>query len=60
MNNNRKRAIILGVLYIIATVSAIIGLLLYDPILNGPDYLMNGSEHANQVILGAVFELILV
>jgi hypothetical protein len=59
MNNNRKRAIIVGVLFIFATVSSIIGLLLYDPILNGPDYLTKGAEHANQVILGAVFELIL-
>lgn len=59
-NSNRKTAIIVGVLFILAAVSSIIGLLLYDPILNGPDYLMKGSEHANQVILGAVMELILV
>ncbi|MGF7050567.1 hypothetical protein J2T13_005117 [Paenibacillus sp. DS2015] len=60
MSNNRKSAIIVGVLFILAAVSAIIGLLLYDPILNGPDYLIKGSEHANQVILGALIELILV
>jgi len=60
MNNNRKSAIIVGVLFILATVTAIIGLILYDPILNGPDYLIKGSEHANQVILGALMELILV
>ncbi|MBD0380915.1 DUF4386 domain-containing protein [Paenibacillus sedimenti] len=60
MNTNRKSAIIVGVLFILAAVTAIIGLLLYDPILNGPDYLMKGSEHANQVILGALMELILV
>jgi hypothetical protein len=60
MNPNRKSAIIVGVLFILATVSAIIGLLLYDPILNNSDYLIKGSENANQVILGAVFELILV
>ncbi|MEC2074900.1 DUF4386 domain-containing protein, partial [Metabacillus fastidiosus] len=29
-------------------------------ILNGSDYLSKGSEHANQVILGALMELILV
>jgi len=62
MNNfsNKKAAKIVGVLFILAAVTAIIGLLLYDPILNGPDYLIKGSEHANQVILGAVLELILV
>jgi hypothetical protein len=60
MNSNRKAAKIVGVLFILAAVTAVIGLNLYDPILNGPDYLLNGSEHANQVKLGAVMELILV
>jgi hypothetical protein len=43
---------IVGVLFILAAVSAVIGLNLYNPILNGRDYLINGYEHANQVILG--------
>ncbi|MCM3654343.1 DUF4386 domain-containing protein [Metabacillus litoralis] len=60
MNSNKKSAKLVGVLFILAAVTAIIGRLLYDPILNGPDYLMRGSEHANQVILGALMELILV
>jgi hypothetical protein len=60
MNSNRKVAKIVGVLFILAAVTAVIGLNLYDPILNGPDYLLKGSEHANQVKLGAVMELILV
>jgi hypothetical protein len=60
MNSNRKAAKIIGVLFILAAVTAVIGLNLYDPILNGPDYLIKGSEHANQVIVGAVMELILV
>lgn len=49
-----------GVLFILAAVSSILGLLLYDPILNGSDYLANGALHANQVITGALMELILV
>ncbi|MDF2960776.1 MAG: hypothetical protein K0S39_2511 [Paenibacillus sp.] len=60
MNSNRRTAIIVGVLFIFATVSAIIGLILYDPILNDSDYLIKGFENKNQVILGALFELILV
>jgi hypothetical protein len=60
MNSNKKAAKIVGVLFILAAVTAVIGLILYDPILNGPDYLIKGSEHANQVILGALMELILV
>ncbi|NRD78062.1 DUF4386 domain-containing protein [Bacillus sp. BRMEA1] len=60
MNSNKKAAKIVGVLFILAAVTAIMGLLLYDPILNGPDYLIKGAKHANQVILGALMELILV
>ncbi len=44
----------------LAAVTSIIGLILYDPILNDPDYLTAGFEHKNQVVLGALFELILV
>jgi hypothetical protein len=60
MNSNNKTAKIVGVLFILAAVTAIIGLNLYNPILNGPGYLINGPEHSNQVILGALMELILV
>ncbi|MDQ0889723.1 hypothetical protein QFZ81_004811 [Paenibacillus sp. V4I9] len=60
MNTNKKSALIVGILFILAAVTAIIGLILYDPILNGPVYLMEGSKHANQVILGALMELMLV
>lgn len=56
----KKAARIVGVLFLLAAVTAVIGLTLYDPILKGPDYLINGSEHANQVILGALMELMLV
>ncbi|MGX9135785.1 DUF4386 domain-containing protein [Rummeliibacillus sp. JY-2-4R] len=60
MNSNKRAARIVGILFILAAVTAIIGLKLYDPILNDSDYLMKGAEHANQIILGAVMELILV
>lgn len=60
MNSNIKAAKIVGVLFILAAVSAVAGLILYDPILNSPDYLIEGSEHANRVIWGAIMELILV
>ena len=60
MNSNKKAAKIVGVFFLLAAVTAIIGLKLYDPILKGPDYLIIGSEHANQVVLGALMELILV
>lgn len=58
--STNQAAKITGVLFILAAVSSIIGLLLYGPILNGDDYLKQGSEHGNQIVLGAVMELILV
>src|ERR1044072_809590 len=54
-----KNGIIAGAFFITATVTAIIGLKLYDPVLQRQDYLTYGATHANQVILGAVFELLL-
>ncbi|KIL39022.1 hypothetical protein SD70_22620 [Gordoniibacillus kamchatkensis] len=57
---HKKSALLVGVLFILAAVTSIIGLILYDPILNGPDYLVKGAEHGSQVILGALMELILV
>ncbi|MBS4196492.1 DUF4386 domain-containing protein [Lederbergia citri] len=60
MNSNKKAAKIVGSLFILASVTAVIGLYLYNPILNGSDYLIKGSENANQVITGALMELILV
>ena len=61
MHTNRRTATIVGVLFIMATVSAMLGLFFfYPPILTGPDYLINGAAHANQVLLGALMELVLV
>jgi hypothetical protein len=58
---NRQTAAFVGVMFILATVSAMLGLLVfYPPILTGPDYLINGAAHANQVRLGALMELVLV
>src|SRR4051794_25527820 len=42
----RGAAITIGVLFILATVSAILGLLFYGPIL-GADYLVRGAEGKN-------------
>ena len=61
INSNEKvNAKVTGWFFIAATVSAIIGLMLYDPILNSNEYLLQGALNSNQIILGAIFELILV
>ncbi len=59
MNSARKNAVIIGALFILADVAAILGLFLYSPILDNPDYLIAGAAHANRIILGAFFELVL-
>jgi Domain of unknown function (DUF4386) len=60
VDTHRQAAISVGVMFIIATVTAILGVLFYQPILTGPDYLINGAAHTNQVVLGVLMELILV
>ena len=54
----RKIAIIVGVLYIIGTVAGILSVGFIGPIL-GPDYLVKTSANANQMIIAALFVLIM-
>jgi len=58
MNSNRKTAITVGVLFIIATGAYMLGEILIGSILNAPDYLSNVSANENQVKIGALFVLI--
>jgi len=59
MNANKNNAITVGVLFILAAVTAIIGLLLYDPVLNDPHYIIKGAANHTQVLWGAFFEILL-
>ena len=59
MRTTRSNAIITGVLFILASTTAIIGYYLYGPIIDGPEYLINGAANGNRVILGALNEFIL-
>jgi len=47
MDSNRKNEILVGVLFILAAVTAIIGLALYQPILYDPDYIINSPYAKN-------------
>ncbi|MCP4536179.1 MAG: DUF4386 domain-containing protein [Chloroflexi bacterium] len=58
MNTNKKTAIIVGVLFITATVTYMIGSSYLDPILDAPDYLVNVSANKNLVLIGMLFELV--
>ena len=59
MNSNRKIAIIVGILYIAATVAGILIGVVLMPIIEEPVNLMNVSTNENRVIIGALFELIM-
>ena len=60
MSFNKSNAKITGWLFIIAAVSSIIGLKLYDPILSDNNFILSANNHYNQIIFGAINELILV
>jgi hypothetical protein len=57
MNSTRKIAVITGVIFIIATVAAVLAPMLL-PVLTGTDYLTLVSAHTNQVAGGAFLYLI--
>ena len=49
----------MGVLYVIGTVAGILSVVFLGSILDDPDYLINVSANENQVVLGALFILIM-
>lgn len=54
MKSNRKTATIVGVLFIIGTVSGILSAVITGPIWDAPDYLVQVSAQQNAVVLGAL------
>lgn len=58
MDSYRKTGIIVGILFIIATVTSILGKVSLGPILDDPNYLISVSAHGNQMIMAVVFFLI--
>jgi hypothetical protein len=59
MNSNRKTAIIVGVLFLTATATFMIGdSILIESILYDPGYLMNVSENITQMIIGMLIAFI--
>ncbi len=58
MNTSRKIAIIVGVLFLTAIVTSLLGGGLLESILNAPDYLTNVSVNTTQVLIGMFLELI--
>jgi len=58
MISNRKTAIIVGVLFLTATATAMLGDSLVVSILNAPDYLINLYPNRTQVIIGVLIAFI--
>jgi len=56
---SRKLALIAGVLFVITFITSIPALLLYDPVLNDPAYIV-GAGADTRVLVGAFLELLLI
>ena len=59
LESNRKTAIIVGGLFIIGTLAGILSVVFTGSILDDPDYLIKVSANANQLIMGALFVLLM-
>lgn len=58
MDSYRKTGIIVGVLFIIATVASILGSVFLGSILEAPNYLTSASAHGSELIIGVLLFLI--
>ena len=56
---NRKTAAVVGVLFIIGTVSGVLGAVIGKPILDAPDYLINMSANEGQMLIFALLIFIM-
>ena len=59
MITNRKLAMIVGILFIIGTVSGILSTVVTGSILDAPDYLVQVSANESQIITGSLFILLM-
>ena len=57
MNTNRKIAVMVGVLYIMGTVTGVLSVLVTQPILGASDYLTQIAANENQMVTGALLVL---
>jgi len=60
MKSNSNIAVIAGVFFLLTEVTSITGLLLYDPVLHDPNYIIKATANETRLLWGAFFEIILV
>ena len=58
MSSHRTAAVLAGTFFIVAAVAAVFALALYQPVLNDPSYVVSRSGADTQVLLGALFEVL--
>jgi hypothetical protein len=58
MDSNRKIAIVVGVLFIIATVTSILAGSLVESVIDTPGDLVNVSANENQMLMGVIVLLV--
>jgi Domain of unknown function (DUF4386) len=58
MNTNRKTAVVVGTLFIVATAASLMGASFKGPILDAPDYLNRMASNGNQIIVGALLSFL--
>src|SRR5262245_29986837 len=59
MTPDRRTALIAGVLFVLTFLTSIPAVLLYDPVLNDPNYIVSAGADT-QVLLGAFLEVLLI
>jgi hypothetical protein len=59
MSSDQRAARIFGALFILTFITSIAGVVLYGPVLDEKDYVLNGSADG-RIALGALFEILLV
>ena len=60
MHIKRTHGILIGAFYIIAAVSSIVAVLLYQPVLADDWYLTVGNGQGQQILIGVLNDLLLV
>jgi hypothetical protein len=59
MSPERKLAIATGLLFIITDVTSVVAMVLYQPVLNHPGYVLGNGAANNRILLGGLLEVIL-
>lgn len=59
MDRNRRIAVIVGILFIIGTVSGALSVVSTGPVLDNPDYISNAPAGGSRIIMGSIFVLIM-